>query len=59
LVRDAVDVKALLTNGADADGEVVWSLCLALFFAVLRMQETVARQGFIQHFRTNKKARQK
>jgi hypothetical protein len=23
--RDAVDVDALLTNGADADGEVVWS----------------------------------
>jgi hypothetical protein len=24
-VRDAVDATALLTNGADADGEVVWS----------------------------------
>jgi hypothetical protein len=23
--RDAVDVDALLTNSADADGEVVWS----------------------------------
>jgi hypothetical protein len=23
--RDAVDADALLTNGADADGEVVWS----------------------------------
>jgi hypothetical protein len=23
--RDAVDAKALLTNGAEADGEVVWS----------------------------------
>jgi hypothetical protein len=23
--RDAVDVDALLTNGAEADGEVVWS----------------------------------
>jgi hypothetical protein len=23
--RDAVDAKAALTNGADADGEVVWS----------------------------------
>jgi hypothetical protein len=23
--RDAVDVDALLTNGADADGEGVWS----------------------------------
>jgi hypothetical protein len=29
-VRDAVDAKALLTNGADADGEVVWSWCPAL-----------------------------
>jgi len=25
LVRDAVDAAALLTNGAKADGEVVWS----------------------------------
>jgi hypothetical protein len=25
LVRDAVDADALLTNSADADGEVVWS----------------------------------
>ena len=24
-VRDAVDAGALLTNGAGADGEVVWS----------------------------------
>ena len=24
-VRDAVDVEVLLTNGTDADGEVVWS----------------------------------
>ena len=24
-VRDAVDAAALLTNGAEADGEVVWS----------------------------------
>ena len=24
-VRDAVDANALLTNSADADGEVVWS----------------------------------
>jgi hypothetical protein len=23
--RDAVDADALLTNGVDADGEVVWS----------------------------------
>ena len=23
--RDAVDAEALLTNGAEADGEVVWS----------------------------------
>jgi len=23
--RDAVDADALLTNGAEADGEVVWS----------------------------------
>jgi hypothetical protein len=42
-----------------ADGEVVWSLCPALFFATLRMKETPARQAFLETFRANKKARRK
>jgi hypothetical protein len=42
-----------------ADGEAVWSLCPALFVATLRMHETLARQGFMEVFRTIKKGRRK
>jgi hypothetical protein len=38
---DAVDVDAPLTNGAEADGEVVWS-CSPAIFALGKTQETSA-----------------
>jgi hypothetical protein len=64
LGRDAMDAAASgalwrAANDADADGEVVWSLCPALFFATLRMQEATARQALLTIHWTKKKARRK
>jgi hypothetical protein len=46
--RDAVDADALLTNGADADGEVVWSCSPVLFSFAKEPIKLIKTKGFGQ-----------
>jgi hypothetical protein len=45
-VRDAVDALVLLTNGAKADGEVVWSCSPALLSFAKEPKKSREAKGF-------------
>ena len=49
VARDAVDADALLTNSAKADGEVVWSLCPALFLPSTECKKTLLDGHLSEH----------